>query len=401
MNRIACLILLSVLLAPRCGNSQDLYDVKISFTGDIIMHIPVKTCAANNNIHVKTGDKSENNGGFDHLFSRINGVLSRSDIVAGNMEFPVSPPFTSNPFIFNCYPEVLPALKKSGFNLLSIANNHILDQNKSGVINTISFLKQYGIGYIGAGTDEGARDGFIFEKKGIRTGFIAYTGIINTSFPKEKDGIYINNFYKKERVFEDIDAIRRKCDFLVMIVHTGNEYATAPAERDIYLCREYLNRGVDLIIGHHPHILQYVEQFRSNDGRTCHIFYSLGNFISNQSGDSEIHSSGIKLSTRDSIIVNLLLLKKDSVLHSNFEIVPIRTINETARCRNGVYYRNIQTSSIPDELKDTIYSLTGAGKKDEKIIEARIRFLDEKISSIKKIIFPNKNIDSIKISGQK
>ena len=77
-------------------------EVRLSFTGDIIMHIPVKMCAREHDEPGPEPGQSRNNRGFDFLFERIHPVFSDSDMVVGNMEFPIAPPFTSKPKIFNC-----------------------------------------------------------------------------------------------------------------------------------------------------------------------------------------------------------------------------------------------------------------------------------------------------------
>ena len=147
--------------------------IKISFVGDIMMHDAVKKCAV------------INNRGFDYLFSRIRKEFLKSDIVLGNLEFPISPPFLSNGIVFNCLPDILPALKKAGIKIVNLANNHILDQGATGIIDTLKYLFHNDIMHIGVSRKElTAREGLIYRKHGLRVGFIAYTGILNFPYPK-------------------------------------------------------------------------------------------------------------------------------------------------------------------------------------------------------------------------
>jgi hypothetical protein len=84
-------------------------------------------------------------------------------------------------------------------------------------------------------------------------------------------------------VLEAIRQARQKCDFLVVSIHWGTEYAPAPRPEDVETAHKMLDAGASVIVGHHPHVLQPVETYRTQDGRNTVIFYSLGNFLSNQS----------------------------------------------------------------------------------------------------------------------
>ncbi len=386
---LAAVLIVFAALSPSCKRAPD--SLSVSFVGDIIMHIPVKTCARLNDIPSGTSGESLNNSGFDYLFERIAPRLRAADIAQGNLEFPVSAPFESKPYIFNCRPEALGALKKSGIGLVTVANNHILDQDVSGALETLGHLKRYGIAYTGAGaSDEEAAAGFVFEKNGIRVGFIACTGVINTVFPRASGRFHLSNFHKKEPVLGQIDAMKARADFIVMSVHAGGEYLSGPPAADAALMKEYCERGVDLIVGHHPHVLQRVERFTAADGRRCHLFYSLGNFISNQSSE---HSIGTKtaLSTRDSAIVTLLLDRHDGALVSRYEVVPIRTVNEIVRHPSGRMYRSIQPVAIVDELIAIRAKGTAAIADDKSA-----RRLLARMAVIKKALLGNGTIDTVR-----
>jgi hypothetical protein len=85
------------------------------------------------------------------------------------------------------------------------------------------------------------------------------------------------------RVLEAVKSAREQCDLLVVSVHWGTEYATAPRPEDVELAHKILDSGAAVIVGHHPHVLQPIETYTTTDGRIGVIFYSLGNFLSNQS----------------------------------------------------------------------------------------------------------------------
>jgi len=354
----------------------------IAFTGDIMMHGPVKSSAFRHNIIDQRKKVTINNRGFDFLFKKITQEIKKSDFAVGNMEFPIFPPYNSQNMVFNSPPEVIQSLKQAGFSLMNIANNHILDQGNLGVISTINELKKHEMNYIGAGLKhQKSAKGTIIKIKGIKIGFTGYTGVSNYPIPAKNRSFYINWFYNYRKTLNRIKNMKKNCDYLVMVIHTGTEYRLKPERHDKILMKKYLNAGADLIIGHHPHVLQPVERIKSIDGRDCYIFYSLGNFISNQSSTVRTGYKNLHHSTRDSVIVELNLLKKWSRCESRFTITPIMTKNKKNKKNNG---RIIQTVSIPDEIK----RLKKTGIKNRRI-NGEIKRLKNKIRAIKYVMFGN------------
>jgi hypothetical protein len=368
--------------------------VKISFVGDIMMHGVVKQCALVNNRLRK--QQSINNRGFDYLFEKISPYLENSDINVGNMEFPVSPPFMGRGLIFNCPPEIIPAMKSSGINLLSIANNHMLDQGRRGLLDTMRFLRRYGIDFIGINeTEEAARSGIVIEISGIRIGFIAYTGVSNYGFPRNPKGYYINDFYNKREVKADIKRIRRQSDYLIMIAHRGIEYKSIPQKKDCIIMKEYLDEGVDLIVGHHPHVLQYAERYITQDRRMTYIFYSLGNFISNQRFSYTLNDREF-YTTQESIILNLYLSRHGEQIRVGLEALPIWTVNVPALLA-GRRFRNVQTVYLPDRITELAGELVVSARGKRGLIRRRIRYLNDRINVMRKVLFYKHRIDEIKI----
>jgi hypothetical protein len=386
MKNISISFTLLILLSTGCYSKPDI-KATISFTGDIIMHIPVRTAARHHNKNSKEKKSTLNNRGYDFLFDKTSAYLKSSDITVGNMEFPISPPFKSVPWIFNCYPDVIPAMQKGGFSMMFIANNHILDQGIRGIASTLKYLKKYSMSYLGVDSSEAAaRKGVVKDIRGIRTGFIGYTSVSNYRIPKKQNGYYINNFYSEKKIMEDIGNIRKRCDYLVMVVHTGKEYSPAPLKKDRALLRKYVEAGVDLVISHHPHILQPVEKVKRKDGGAGFIFYSLGNFISNQSSSIRIGKKNLKASTRDSVIVTAVLTKKEKRIVPEFRLLPITTVN-IKRDQKGK--RVIQTVSLFDEIKSLKEKLKKSRGREKIKIDKRLKIVLLKVSSIKKVLFRN------------
>ena len=374
-------ILLAAFIALPWGSCSKAREASVAFTGDIMMHIPVKACAESHDLGGNDTIRSLNNRGFDFLFRRIRDSLMRSDIVVGNMEFPVAPPYTGKPKIFNCRPEVVPAMKKAGFTMLTIANNHVLDQGERGIRTTLDLLRENKFDTIGVGYDEpSTRAGIVKEVNGIRIGFLGYTGYLNYWLPKKMVGYHLNWFYNRNELMQDIAAMRKRCDYLVMVVHTGVEYVPGPRVTDVELFRKCIDTGVDLIIAHHPHMIQPIEKYVAPDGRPCYMFYSLGNFISNQEARSRYMSNGVPITLRDSFIARCILTGtgRGKRPEARFEIMPIKTINIMEDNK-----RVIQTVSLSDEIKKLKKKLPGSSGKEKVDMEQELQNLYQKSTAVR------------------
>ena len=388
-------IIVASLVALTGGCTSHAGEARLAFTGDIIMHIPVKNSALSHDTRATGKKGSLNNHGFDFLFDPIRATLEESDVVVGNMEFPVSPPYNSRPFIFNCNPEVLPALRKAGFTIMHMANNHVLDQGEQGVRNSLSFVARAGLGNLGVARDETtARAGIVKEVGGMRIGFIGYTGYLNFRLPAKMNGYHLNWLYYAEDLKKDIIEMKKRCDYLVMVVHAGVEYNTLPRQKEVDIYRQCINDGVDLVIGHHPHLLQPAERYTAPNGREGYIFYSLGNFISNQSTRAEAVFEGTPVTTRDSVIVKCTLTRTAARPAVRLEVIPVHTINVLEA---GSGLRAIQTLSIPEEICGLKKRLAATVAKEKVDIERQLQSLYQKIKAIQKAVIRNGDIKGIKV----
>jgi len=218
--------------------------------------------------------------GYEYPFLKIGHVLQNADIAFGNLESPFT--LRGNPMpnydpnvTFRADPEGCKALAKVGFKVLSIANNHINDYGAVGLKDTIANLDDEGIKAVGAGENATvARAPAILECKGIKVGFLAYTQLQGRAiFPASRMNPGVAQF-RTDHCKQDIKKLRDKADVIVLSVHWGYEYCPYPSSYHQRVARELIGEGCDLILGHHPHIVQGWE--RHDNGL---IFYSLGNFI--------------------------------------------------------------------------------------------------------------------------
>ncbi len=268
---------------------HELAQVRFAIAGDVIPHEAVRAAAAADGPDVQ---------GWTALFSDVTDIFHAADFGFVNMETPVAPNHShgSKPFMFDA-PLALPqALKASGIKIVSFANNHVMDQGWPGFIETREHLRETGLLFAGSGDTAAQTFQPVFtEANGIKIGWLGMTRWLNGNRnPDVPDQPHVNFFpYPGEsggapgadeaQVLAAIQSARAQCDLLVVSIHWGIEYAPAPRPEDVELAHKMLDAGASVIVGHHPHVLQPVETYRTADGRNAVIFYSLGNFLSNQS----------------------------------------------------------------------------------------------------------------------
>lgn len=202
--------------------------------------------------------------------------LLKADIAHANLETPVTARGAKTPktWNFRAHPRLLPILKAAGFDVLTIANNHVWDYGAEGFLDTLNALREGGWTVIGGGKDrEEAERVRVLERKGLRVGFVGLT----STHPKEgwarpgKPGVAYSDF---ARVPGIVKRAKERCDVLVVSFHGGTELAAEPNEIQQAVARAAVDAGADLFIGHHPHVLQPVELHKGKP-----IVYSLGNFL--------------------------------------------------------------------------------------------------------------------------
>lgn len=302
--------------------------IKLTFTGDILCSMSQnELCYVNN--------------GYDYskVFENVEEELSSSDFVCGNLETTISGKeleYTNSAYSFNTPIEFLDALKKAGFDMLTLANNHILDRGELGVINTIQSLENRRIEYTGIYRSKQDCDNiYIREIKGCRIAIISTTYGVNSEIhglfiPSEKDymidylreqamtlnwqfswnmsligrGIrkikkicsrfFCYEYYNpnividtatldsansllskkyEQRVLDKIRKAKEIADIVIVCLHVGGQYNSKLGEYTKYIYTLLENEGIDMIVGNHPHVvLPHRKKHESL------ITYSLGNF---------------------------------------------------------------------------------------------------------------------------
>jgi len=264
--------------------AEELGRVSIVAGGDVIPHPVIKDVAARANQRDAAG-ASANHEGWDALFADVQPALAGADLAFLNLETPVAPDHhkTLASKIFDAPPALLDALVASGVDVVSFANNHVYDQGRTGFVETLDRLAQTPLVQLGAGrTCADAAAPRLIQRNGLTLAFIGSTRLHNAHLNTEPDEPC--SFVLDQAVVAKQAAAARAAgaDAVILSVHWGVEYETTPRGWDVTLAHQILDGGVDVILGHHPHVLQPVEVYETKDGRTTFVAYSLGNFVSGQ-----------------------------------------------------------------------------------------------------------------------
>jgi poly-gamma-glutamate capsule biosynthesis protein CapA/YwtB (metallophosphatase superfamily) len=270
--------------------------------------------------------------GWKNLFSEVQPHLQNADIAFGNLETPITNISwdekrekiygTAPSPIFRSSSKMIKGLKGAGFDILSIANNHIFDQGPAGMKSTYKTLKKHGIIIVGAEKD-GDPQLKIIKKNGISIGFAAFTTFINIR-PKSwrlkgyrisRIGIKSNHGIRKTTNL--INKWKNSVDFLVLSIHWGVEFRTYSKKWQRIATNRYIRNGADIILGHHPHVLQPGYLFKSNGNKTGFVQYSMGNAISAM-GIKNINRFSSSLAQQND---SMVLLLKLSLSHDGKKII--------------------------------------------------------------------------------
>lgn len=251
--------------------------VTFSVVGDLMCHSTQFNYARQN-------DSTFN---FKPVFREIKKYFDNSDVVIGNLEtvvFGNEINYSGYP-VFNTPEDFLSGLKHAGFDILVTANNHIYDQRENGVINTVDFIQKNDMKSSGAYKTQRERDSVkLFEKSGLKFALLSYTYAVNLyKIPKKNK--FMVNLIDPELIKRDIEKAKdQNADLIIVYFHFGSEYSRSENDYQKNIVEKTISYGADVIIGAHPHTLQPIEYFQTNNANidSGFVAYSLGNFISNQ-----------------------------------------------------------------------------------------------------------------------
>lgn len=217
------------------------------------------------------------------ILASVKPIFAAADYVCGNLEGPISDIGLNSrdpeSVVFRGDPEAAKALADAGFNLMHVANNHIIQHGEQAYRHTLTLLEDNNIIPIGNVGDE-----CILEKNGIKIAIIAGSDVTDNTFPKQQ----LYETLDVEKILEKVKKIKGTVDWILLSLHWGKEEKISATQEQIDMAHRFRDAGVNFIIGHHPHIFFPVER---TGNYLC--AWSLGNFIFDLPWDKRLCKSAI------------------------------------------------------------------------------------------------------------
>ena len=350
------LILFIISLFNSCDKNniskkEEVKSAKLVFVGDIMTHPNIVKSFENKDILFDLKD------------------YLKGDIVFANLEFTVD---TNKPPM--PYPEFNGSIEYlryffNYFNLFSVANNHAYDQGAQAEAETIAEIERNNKLIIGGSTNSKDIKPLITNINNIPIFLSAYTMLDNgISYRSNENGyFYFMNFFpKKEDLIEKIKddlKLATNNELKIISLHFGLEYTTKPEEKTIGVARDLIENGVDIIIGHHPHVPRCSEIYEGTNHKGI-IIYSLGNFIANHKGRFPYLDIGtiLSLEIKENKEINFEFMPtyyaffyKNKLSKNNFDFIikPIKENPDIAmpKLKTNYIYSNYDTNAIKNGYK--------------------------------------------------
>ena len=298
-------------------------DFGLKYAGESKEQQAQVVCAGDNLIHLsllaaeqkklRDGEVAAGNL-YDSFYDSVRDKIQNADLAAVNQEtiFVADHKRVSDYPRFGTPTEVGDAMERAGFNLITLANNHALDQGVYGIDTTTAFWEEKGISYVGAQStknySEEAQAAVRFmEINGIRFAFVAYTYGTNGIPEPEGYPYLVEKLGDEDRMHRQLSYARSRADVVMVFVHWGTEYDTEVDDQQKYYRDFFYREGVDAVIGTHPHVVQKWEIIecdgtsyaadavgwkKDSEQHRMLVYYSLGNLISAQT-NGECKTGGL------------------------------------------------------------------------------------------------------------
>jgi poly-gamma-glutamate synthesis protein (capsule biosynthesis protein) len=291
--------------------------------GDNLIHEPIIRAGYANGVY-----------SFDSIYDKIRDYILPADIAFVNQETVL----VSKELGYSGYPlfgtpkEIGNALTAAGFDIVNHATNHIMDKGEEGITSSMDFWDtREGVHYLGIHRSEQdrAKRQVIISKNNFKVGFLSYT--YGTNFiPLPKGKSWIVSMIELEKMTAEIKALRPLCDYLVVSMHWGEEYRLSYTKEQERLAAFLAEQKVDLVIGHHPHVIEPMAIIRRSDGGSMPVFYSLGNFLS-------AHLTPIRETLLGGIMYVRLKKTKETISVEETGLIPVITHYDTSLKDFSVY----------------------------------------------------------------
>ena len=346
--------------APELVTEPHEYHLSILIAGDFMQHGP----------QIKAALQPDSSYNYDECFARVIPVIEDADVAIGNLEVTLGgKPYAGYPQ-FRAPDEYLQAIVDAGIDIILTANNHCLDSGKHGLERTIMMMDSVGVPHVGTYLDSidcAINYPYLFEQNGIRVAILNFT--YGTNGLKVENPNIVNMMDTLVIAGDLVKAQSMNPDIIIALPHWGIEYQTLPSKEQRKMANWLIDKGVDHVVGGHPHVAQPMELL--NDGQNF-VAYSLGNVISNQSMPN----------TYGGYMVRLDFVKNDSLtMLSDCAYIPYWV----SRPHDNDFKHNYRL--LPLDEPDSL--LTAKERQQRDTISQAIRTLFEKynVGNIKEIGF--------------
>ena len=330
-------------------------EIRIQFAGDILLHRgPINAANVGPNTYDFRPFLRDIQPFVDGDLSIVN-METPVDVLGGNRDITTFP-------LFNAPFEILEALDYAGFNHLIAANNHSFDRGFDGLVATVQNFERAGLAFTGMYVDQEAfHVPTILDVNGIYVGIIAYTDSVNgleSLVPTAMRPYAVRRFRSHvmddvPRMAEDIANLRTAgAELVIVSLHWGAEYVDAPTQMQRQIARALVERGADVIMGNHAHVVQPVEWHDREDGSRGFIMYSLGNFLADQ---TRLNPPIAR--TQFGKLVSLQVTRApDGQITLEAEVLPTLCMRDTSGrtlgIRDGISVMPLIGGELPDTVTD-------------------------------------------------
>lgn len=279
---IVALIMIFILIPkpqkvvkPSTARDDSIKRARVVANGDILYHDILYTSAR----------QDDGSYQFTPYFKYAKSWIEKADLALGDFEGTISPDYPSAGYpLFNAPKEAAQTMKDTGYDVVDLAHNHILDSGLSGAIHTVTTFRQLGLDTIGIYPKNRSQEPILIKKvNGIKIAILGYAYGYNgleANLTQKEQKTHLSNFDKK-KMKADIQEAEKKADVTIVMPQMGTEYALEPTKEQQKLYHQMIAWGADVILGGHPHVIEPAETI-TKDGQKKFIIYSMGNFISNQ-----------------------------------------------------------------------------------------------------------------------
>ncbi|MBQ2974596.1 MAG: CapA family protein [Clostridia bacterium] len=318
---------------------QELFS-RVSFVavGDNLIH---------DTVYEQAQARSSTGYDFTDAYERIAHLIAEPDVAILNQETIISTEHNVSSYpMFNSPVEVGEEMLEIGFDIFNIATNHSIDCGEKGLISAINYWKEKGAITTGAylNSDDYA-DIPMNEVNGVKIAYIGLTESTNGLKLPDDSEVILVLASEESRIQQRIAQAKKQADVVIVNAHWGNEYTHEPTDNQRQLAEKMASWGADIIIGHHPHVIQPVEYIDNADGRRTLVAYSLGNFISAQNRGprmlgGRLNFEIVKNNTTGGIAIENVTFN-GVVTHyghgfSNIRVYPLEDYTEELASKHGV-----------------------------------------------------------------